>query len=73
MTKRDKEVCICNDVTAQEVIELIKNNNISSLKELLEQNICPLGDKCESCHEEGYENDGFSLAMILSLVKQKKI
>jgi len=73
MIKKEREVCVCNDVTAGEVITLIKENNIHSLKKLLEQNICPLGDKCESCHEDGYDNDGFSLAMILSLVQQKKV
>ncbi len=73
MIRREKEVCVCNHVSAQEVITLIKNNNIQTLDALLTQNICPLGDKCESCHEDGYENDGFSLAMILSLVKQKRV
>ncbi|MDD2357471.1 MAG: (2Fe-2S)-binding protein [Thiovulaceae bacterium] len=73
MIKKEREVCVCNDVTAAEVIKLIKENNIHSMKELLDQNICPVGDKCESCHEDGYDNDGFSLAMILSLVEQKKI
>jgi bacterioferritin-associated ferredoxin len=69
MIKREKEVCVCNGVTVQEVIDLIKNSNINTLQELLDQNICPVGDKCESCQEEGYDNDGFSLAMILSLVQ----
>ncbi len=73
MLKREKEVCVCNHITAQEVIDLIKNNNISSFKELLEQDICPLGNKCGSCQEEGYDNDGFSLAMILSLVEHKRV
>jgi bacterioferritin-associated ferredoxin len=73
MIKRKKEVCVCNGVTVQEVIDLIKNSNINTLQELLDQNICPVGDKCESCQEEGYDNDGFSLAMILSLVQQKKV
>lgn len=73
MIEKEKVVCQCNDVTAGEVIEYIKNNNITSMETLLEQNIFPVGDKCEVCHEEGYEHDYFSLAMLLSLVKQKRI
>ena len=73
MIKEEREVCVCNDVTANEVIKLIKKNNIYTIKELLTQEICPVGDKCKSCLEEGYDNDGFSLAMLLSLVEQKRI
>lgn len=73
MIKTTREVCVCNGVTAQEIIKLIKENNIHTLKELLEQNISPVGNKCESCQEEGYDNDGFSLSMLLSLVEQKKV
>lgn len=73
MINKNREVCICNHVSAREVIDIIKENDIQTLEELLAQHITPVGDKCKSCHEEGYENDGFALAMLLSLVKQKRI
>jgi hypothetical protein len=57
----------------QEIAECIKKNDITTLEALLENQECPVGDKCESCHEEGYENDGYSLAMVLSLVKQGRL
>jgi len=54
-----------------DIAEGIKENNIQNMQELLDCKICDVGDKCESCIEDGYENDGYSLAMVLSLVKQK--
>jgi hypothetical protein len=57
----------------QKIAECIKKNDITTLEALLENQECPVGDKCESCHEEGYENDGYSLAMVLSLVKQGRL
>ena len=73
MLDKDRVVCVCNDISVHQVVKVIKENSISTLDELFSQNICPVGDKCESCPEEGYENDGFSLAMILSLVKQQRL
>jgi len=57
----------------REIAECIKENNFKTMDELLENSECPMGDKCESCIEEGFENDGYSLAMVLSLVKQERI
>jgi len=73
MIDTQRELCVCNAVTAQEVIDCIRANDIRTLEALLEQQECPVGDKCEFCIEEGFENDGFSLLMVLSLVKQGKI
>ena len=73
MFDKNREICVCNSLSMQEIAECIKKNDIKTLEELLENQECPVGDKCESCHEEGYENDGYSLAMVLSLVKQGRL
>ena len=68
-----REVCVCNSVSAEDLVEVIKTHKIQALDALLEQDIICVGDKCESCHEEGYESDGFSLALILARVKQGRL
>ncbi|WP_345975549.1 (2Fe-2S)-binding protein [Sulfurimonas sp. HSL3-7] len=73
MFDKNREICVCNSLSMQEIAECIKKNDITTLEALLENQECPVGDKCESCHEEGYENDGYSLAMVLSLVKQGRL
>jgi len=73
MIDKDRMICVCNSLDIKEIAEHIKHNNITSLDELLENQELPMGDKCETCIEEGYENDGFSLAMVLSLVKQGRL
>ena len=73
MIDTNRTLCYCNDLTIEEIVTRIKENNFTTLEELLEQDICPMGDKCELCREEGYENDGYSLLMLLSLVKQKRL
>ncbi len=73
MIERDTEICVCNSLTAEEIAKCIKNNDIKTLEELLLQNSCPIGDKCESCQNEGYHNDGINLPLVLSLVKQGKL
>ncbi|WP_297484084.1 (2Fe-2S)-binding protein [Sulfurimonas sp.] len=67
------EICVCNSLTAKDIAECIKENNLRSLKEMLQNQICPMGDKCEACRDEGYHNDGLNLPLILSLVKTKQI
>ena len=66
-------ICHCNDLTVEDIAEIIKEEGFTTLDELLEQNICPMGDKCEACRDEGYENDGYNLPMVLSLVKTGRI
>ncbi len=70
---RERLICYCNDLTLGEIADFIKKSGITQMEELLEQNECSMGDKCEACHEEGYENDGFSLAMVLGLVKENRL
>ncbi len=68
-----REVCVCNNLTAEEIAKCIKENGYKTLQELLEQSECPMGDKCESCKDEGYENDGINIPLVLSLVKMGKL
>jgi bacterioferritin-associated ferredoxin len=69
MIPKDKLICFCNNATVQDIIDTVKENNITHLDALREIESAPLGDKCESCLENGYENDGYSLACVLSLVQ----
>ena len=73
MFDKTREICVCNSKNMLEIAESIKENKIKTMDELLACQACDVGDKCESCIEEGYENDGYSLAMVLSLVKQKRL
>lgn len=73
MFDREKEICVCNSLHMLEIAECIKKYDIKTLEELLENQECNVGNKCESCHEEGFNNDGYSLAMVLSLVKQGRL
>ena len=73
MFDKEREICVCNSKKMQEIAEGIKYHNIQTMDELLAHPECDVGNKCESCIEEGYENDGYSLAMVLSLVKQKRL
>jgi len=69
----ETEVCVCNSLSVKDIAKCIKKNNFTTLQELLENDICPMGDKCESCHHEGYHNDGINLPMVLSMVEKKLI
>ena len=73
MLNVNREVCVCNHIKAGEVAALIKEESIETLEELLSQGILPLGNKCKSCREHGFDDDGFSLTMILTMVKQRRI
>lgn len=73
MIDEDRMICICNSLSMRDIAECIKEHNFQSVSEMVENDACPMGNKCESCIEEGYENDGFSLAMVLSLVKQGRL
>ena len=68
-----REICVCNGLSAMEIATCIKEHGYRTLEELLQQDECPLGDKCEACIDEGYENDGINLPLVLSLVKQGKL
>lgn len=73
MFDKEREICVCNSKSMLEIAESIKEHNIETMEELLKCEACDVGDKCEACIEEGYENDGYSLAMVLSLVKQNRL
>ena len=73
MVDLDTEICVCNGVTVQEMAECVKENNLKTLKEVIENDICPIGDKCEACHDEGFNNDGINIPLVLAMVEQGKI
>jgi bacterioferritin-associated ferredoxin len=66
---KDKLICFCNNATVGDIIDVVKENGITHFDQLVEIESAPLGDKCESCHENGYENDGYSLACVLGLIQ----
>ncbi|MBD3797440.1 MAG: (2Fe-2S)-binding protein [Campylobacterales bacterium] len=67
------EICVCNSLTAKDIAECIKKHNFQTLQEILDNKECPMGDKCEACHDEGFNNDGLNIPLVLSLVKQGKL
>ncbi len=71
--KKEKILCSCNHITIGEAVEFIKENNIQTVQEWMENEEGHVGNKCEACIEEGTENDGVTLATILSQVKQGKL
>ena len=73
MIDLDTEICVCNSLSAKEIASCIKENNFTTLEELLENNICPVADKCGTCKDEGYHNDGLNLSLVLSMVQKRKI
>ena len=42
-------------------------------QEVIENDICAIGDKCEACHDEGFNNDGINIPLVLSLVEKGKL
>lgn len=70
---KNTTLCVCNDITILELAECIKENKLTSLEEVLQNSTCQVGDKCESCIDEGFNNDGVNIPMVLSMVKNKKI
>lgn len=73
MIDLDTEICICNDVTVKEMAKCIKENNLKTLQDVIENDICPIGDKCEACHDEGFNNDGLNIPLVLSMVEKGMI
>lgn len=73
MVTLDTEICVCNGLSVGEIAECIRKNNFNSLDEILENNDCPMGDKCESCVDEGFNNDGLNIPMVLSMVKNNRV
>ncbi|WP_428738733.1 hypothetical protein [Sulfurimonas sp.] len=73
MIDLDTEICICNSLNVKDIAECIKKNNFQTLQEILDNEDCPMGNKCEACHDEGFNNDGLNIPLVLSMVKQGKI
>lgn len=73
MVDLDKEICVCNSRDVREIVACIKKHDFQSVEAMTKNDECPMGDKCEKCIEEGYEYDGYSLAMVLALVKQGRL
>ena len=71
--KKDKILCSCNNITIGEAVEFLKENKIESVQEWMNSDELPVGDKCEACVEDGTDNDGVTLAAVLSQVKQGKL
>ncbi len=70
MLNKDTEICVCNDLSAEDIAKCIKKNNFNTIEEILKNEECPIGDKCESCIDEGFNNDGINIPLVLSMVKK---
>ena len=70
MIDLDTEICVCNSLSVRDIAQCIKKNNLNTLDEILENTNCPMGDKCESCVDEGFNNDGLNIPLVLSMVKK---
>jgi len=73
MIDTERMICICNDMDMKTIAACIKAHGWHNVAEMIGNSECEMGNKCESCIEDGYENDGYSLAMVLSLVKQGRL
>ncbi len=71
--KKDKILCSCNHLTIGEAVAFVKENEIKSVEQWMETEGAHVGDKCEACIEDGTENDGVTLASILSQIKQGRL
>ena len=70
---KDKILCSCNHICVGDAVEFLKEHNIKTVEEWMNSDIQHVGDKCEACHEDGTENDGLTLAAVLSQVKQGRL
>jgi len=73
MCNKDTEICVCNSITAGELAECIKENDLKTLQEVLDNEKCVVGDKCESCIDEGFHNDGINIPLVLAMVKRSQL
>lgn len=70
MVDKKTEICVCNNLSVEDITKCIKENNFQTLEELYDNDICPMANKCESCKDEGYNNDGLNVPMVFSLVQR---
>ena len=73
MIAKDTEICVCNSVSAGELAQCIKKHSLKTLEDVLENEECNVGDKCESCKDEGFNNDGLNIPLVLALVKRDEL
>ena len=73
MIDKNTEVCACNSLSAGDIASCIKEHNYTTMDELLENENCTMGDKCKSCRDEGINNDGINLPLVLALVKRSEL
>jgi len=73
MVKADTRICACNSLSAGDIAECIKKNNFMTLEELFENQDCPMADKCKSCRDEGIDNDGINIPLVLAMVKRGEL
>ena len=73
MIDLDTEICVCNSLSVKDIAECIKKNNFKSMQDIIDNEECPMGDKCESCLDEGFNNDGLNIPMVLSMVQRDAI
>ncbi len=73
MIPKETEICVCNSVSAGELASCIKKHSLETLEDVLENEKCNVGDKCESCKDEGFNNDGLNIPLVLALVKRGQL
>ncbi len=70
MIDLNTEICSCNSLSIKDIAACIKENKFNTLEELVKNDVCPMGDKCESCHDVGINNDGINIPFVLARVKR---
>ncbi len=70
MPTADTMICYCHNRTLGEIAHYIKTNQITRWEEIVDDLAFACGNSCENCHTEGYNNDGFSLAMAVGMVQR---
>ena len=73
MISLETEICACNSLNVADIVACIKENNFNTIDELLENTVCPMGDKCEACKDEGTNNDGINIPLVLAMVKRGQL
>ncbi len=73
MIDLSRTMCHCNDVSAGEIVDFIKSKGIRDLDTLVEQEELPVGDTCQSCRIDGFDDDGFSLSMLIEAVNNGEL
>jgi len=70
MVQLDTEICVCNNLTLRDIAKCIQDNNFKTLEDVIANEECSIGDKCEACHDEGYGNDGLNIPLVFKMLKK---